>query len=288
MAKAGLLFVGTDDGLVLFSNPNEIGRWLRIGQPFRGTAVTAVWAAPENPLLVLAAVAGQGVQRSEDGGQSWQALFDWPAAAIAGAANGPGFIRTDDGVYESPDRGANWQLQPLDGPAGPLAVAGGAAATVGGAQVFARNAAGVWAPFGAALPGRAASLALLPHLPGELRAVLGETLYACASADAAWVAQTGAPVARGALATLPGKSSALLLALADGGIARSDDLGASWAQTFPEGAIDVIMPASYHVDVAFAGGEAGALLMTSDRGRSWQEVKAGLPPIRSIAAARLL
>ena len=41
MAKAGLLFVGTEDGLLLFSNPNEIGRWLRIGQPFRGAAVRA-------------------------------------------------------------------------------------------------------------------------------------------------------------------------------------------------------------------------------------------------------
>ena len=33
MAKAGVLFVGTDDGAVLFSNPNNIGRWLRIGEP---------------------------------------------------------------------------------------------------------------------------------------------------------------------------------------------------------------------------------------------------------------
>ena len=74
----------------------------------------------------------------------------------------------------------------------------------------------------------------------------------------------------------------------EGLIARSDDMGASWLQTLPDGAIDIIMPASYHVDVAFAGGASGALQMTSDRGRSWQEVKAGLPPIRSIAAARLL
>lgn len=288
MAKAGLLFVGTEDGLVLFSNPNEIGRWLRIGQPFRGAAVTAVWAAPENPLLVLAAVAGQGVQRSEDGGQSWQALFAWPALAIAGAAHGPLFIRAEDSVHESPDRGASWQQQALHGAAGPLVVAGEAAATVGGAQVFVRDAAGAWSPYGAALPGEPASVALLPQHPGELRAVVGDAVYACAAADGDWAAQTGASAARGALAALPGKAGALLLALASGGIARSDDMGASWLQTLPDGAIDVIMPASYHVDVAFAGGAAGALQMTSDRGRSWQEVKAGLPSIRSIAAARLL
>jgi len=288
MAKAGLLFVGTDDGLVLFSNPNEIGRWLRIGQPFRGAAVTAVWAAPENPLLVLAAVADQGVQRSEDGGQSWQVLFDWPALAIAGGANGPLFIRTDNSVYESTDRGANWRLQPIDGSAGPLSVAGEAAATAGGRQVFMRNAPAAWLPYGAVLPDVPTGLVLLPQQSGQVRAVIGDTLYACASADGLWMAQTGAPAARGPLAALPGKASALLLAQSGGGIVRSDDLGASWSQTLPDGAIGSIVPASYHVDVAFAGGAAGVLLMTGDRGRSWQEVKAGLPPIRSIAAARLL
>ena len=288
MAKAGLLFVGTDDGLVLFSNPNEIGRWLRIGQPFRGAAVPAVWAAPENPLLVLAAVAGQGVQRSEDGGQSWQPLFEWPAAGIAGGASGPIVIRADDALYESLDRGASWQPRALSGPAGPLAVAGEAAAAAAGAQVFVRGAAGDWAPHGAALPGPPASLALLPQQPGELRAVVGEAVYACAAAAAGWAQQSGAPPARGALAALPGRAGALLLALAGGGIARSDDQGASWAQTLPGGAIDVVMPASFHVDVAFAGGAGGALVMTGDRGRSWQEIKAGLPPIRAIAAARLL
>ena len=71
MAKAGLLFVGTDDGALLFSNPNNIGRWLRIGQPFRGQVVRAIWPLPDNPLVVFAAVQGQGLQRSDDGGQSW-------------------------------------------------------------------------------------------------------------------------------------------------------------------------------------------------------------------------
>src|SRR6266496_78700 len=76
MAKAGLLFVGTDDGAVLFSNPNDIGRWLRIGQPFRGQAVRALWPLSNNPLLVFAAVQRLGLQRSDDGGQSWQAALD--------------------------------------------------------------------------------------------------------------------------------------------------------------------------------------------------------------------
>src|SRR5437762_9056067 len=88
MAKAGLLFVGTDDGAVLFSNPNNIGRWLRIGQPFRGQAVRALWPLPDNPLVVFAAVQGLGLQRSDDGGQSWQTALDLDTAGVVGDHGG--------------------------------------------------------------------------------------------------------------------------------------------------------------------------------------------------------
>ena len=92
MAKAGLLFVGTDDGAVLFSNPNNIGRWLRIGQPFRGQAVRALWPLPDNPLVVFAAVQGLGLQRSDDGGQSWQAALDLDIAGVVGHHSAPNML----------------------------------------------------------------------------------------------------------------------------------------------------------------------------------------------------
>src|SRR5215210_1634439 len=101
MAKAGLLFVGTGDGLVLFSNPNNIGRWLRIGQPFRGHGVRAVWPLAENPLVVLAAVDGMGVQRSEDGGQGWQPVLAREASALVGAKSALErmYLTTKDGTF---------------------------------------------------------------------------------------------------------------------------------------------------------------------------------------------
>src|SRR5215213_42712 len=110
MAKAGLLFVGTDDGMVLFSNPNNIGRWLRIGQPFREKQVRAVWPIADNPLVVVAAVAGMGVQRSEDGGQSWERTLDVEASTIAGARSAPNrlYLTADGAVYRSDDAGATW------------------------------------------------------------------------------------------------------------------------------------------------------------------------------------
>src|ERR671931_1904923 len=84
MAKAGLLFVGTEDGMVLFSNPNNIGRWLRIGHELRGRAIQSIWPLADNPLVVFAAASGMSAQRSDDGGQSWSTALDADATAIAG------------------------------------------------------------------------------------------------------------------------------------------------------------------------------------------------------------
>jgi photosystem II stability/assembly factor-like uncharacterized protein len=180
MAKAGLLFVGTEDGVVLFSNPGAVGRWLRVGHELRGRAVGAVWARPDNPLVVVAC-GPAGVWRSDDGGQRWEQLFDTPAAAAATSAT--------------------------------------------------------------------------------------------------------------VLAVLAGKEPALLLA--DGeGVRRSGDDGATWSRAEADapflGGVSVIAPASYHIDTAFAGTGGGQVYQSTDRGRTWQLLKDGLPPVRSIAAARLV
>src|SRR5689334_6601709 len=108
MAKAGLLFVGTDDGAVLFSNPNNIGRWLRIGQPFRGQAVRALWPLQDNPLIVFAAVAGLGLQRSDDGGQSWRAALDADLVGVVGHHKAPNILyawASGGELYASEDAG---------------------------------------------------------------------------------------------------------------------------------------------------------------------------------------
>src|SRR5512138_1348769 len=111
MAKAGLLFVGTDDGAVLFSNPNNIGRWLRIGQPFRGQTVLALWPLPDNPLTVFAAVAGMGLQRSDDGGQSWRAALDAELLGVVGHHTAPSVLcawASGGELYISEDGGEHW------------------------------------------------------------------------------------------------------------------------------------------------------------------------------------
>ncbi|MEN9935534.1 MAG: hypothetical protein RLZZ387_2113 [Chloroflexota bacterium] len=179
MAKAGLLFVGTDDGVVLFSNPGAVGRWLRVGHELRGKAVGAVWARPDNPLLVLAACGPDGLWRSADGGQSWAQTLETPSIPRSGigdtfavlGGNEPTLLAASSGLYRSPDNGATWQPAAVEPPLG--------------------------------------------------------------------------------------------------------------------GDVSVIVPASYHIDTAFAGTEAGQVYITTDRGRSWLLLKDGLPPVRAIGAARL-
>lgn len=112
MAKAGLLFIGTDDGLVMFSDPGASGRWLRIGHELRGSQIAAVWPLFDDPQLVLAG-GPNGLWRSGDGGASWQQIGNEMVTAFAGAKatpqtveaqiDGAGTIRTDDG-------GSTWRL----------------------------------------------------------------------------------------------------------------------------------------------------------------------------------
>jgi hypothetical protein len=302
MAKAGLLFVGTGDGAVLFSNPNNIGRWLRIGQPLRGHAVRALWPLPDNPLIVLAAVDGMGVQRSEDGGQTWAAALDVEASAITGDRARPQevYLATTAGVvYRSTNAGADWArcdrgdwqistdahllVARHDPPAVYLGLSDGTA-------WFSLDLGASWAPFGPQLPAPIGGLVDWPAMPGVLYALAGGKLYRGVREDSWRLITTPGSVAV-SLAALAGQAPALLLAHPSGGIERSDDAGATWTAAEVEGTgqadVTTIAPVGYHIDTAFAGSAEGTLFTSTDRGRSWQLIKQGLPPIRSIAAARL-
>jgi photosystem II stability/assembly factor-like uncharacterized protein len=298
MAKAGLLFVGTTEGMVLFSNPNNIGRWLRIGQPLREHAIRAVWPLADNPLVVFAAVEGQSVQRSDDGGQSWRAVLDMDAVAIAGHPSAATIYALEAGgeLYRSDDSGDTWAARPAaDRPAagGSLALAQDDARRLylGAADGvwMSEDAGDTWARYGDQAPVAVTGLAAAPAQAG-LYAIAGAGVYHCSGAGERWERLVSAPDAAGAPIVLAGKAPVLLVAQADGGIGRSDDGGATWTAASGEGAggqIGVIAPASYHIDTAFAGSVDGVLSGSSDRGRTWEVVKRDLPPIRAVAAARL-
>jgi hypothetical protein len=299
MAKAGLLFVGTDDGIVLLSDPGGTGRWLRIGQELRGQVIRAVWPAVDTPLVVLAAVVGAGLQRSADGGQSWREVLDADVRSLTGHPRDPQalYLGTANGeVHRSADDGVSWELCPQgERPATGvvrIAVAAGeprhlyAGLDAGG--VWASGDGGAsWIPYGANLSGAVQDLASAPN---ALYALVEGVPYRSTRAEMPWEEIEAGPKPGVALAALAGQQPALLLAQPDA-IARSADGGASWTTGEPElpweGGVTTIAAARYHIDTAFAGSAGGQLAQSTDRGRTWQILKQSLPPIRSIAAARL-
>jgi photosystem II stability/assembly factor-like uncharacterized protein len=301
VAKASLLFVGTDDGIVLFSNPGTVGRWLRIGQELRGQQVHAIWPSVDNPLVVLAALASGGLQRSEDGGQSWRSVFAGNLSSLVGhhsAAQALYLSTTDGAVYGSTDAGASWVPLAQDGRA-----LGGAARLLVAAEdsqrLYLGDASGVWssddggahwAPYGVEVPRAVAALTAVPAQPGALYAVAESALYRCGGVATRWERLDATPDTSAALAILAGKDRVLLLAR-DAGLGRSADDGATWAPVGLDqpwnGGVTVITPAPYHIDTAFAGSGSGQLALSTDRGRTWQLLKQDLPAIRSIVTARL-
>ena len=304
MAKAGLLFAGTDDGIVLFSDPGGTGRWFRVGQELRGQAIRAIWPAVDSPLVLLAAGDGIGLQRSGDGGQRWQQTLAADVCSIAGHprdARSLYLAAAGGAVYRSADEGASWSLCPPDARPAASQAAQLIVATDDPQRLFLRLDDGIWssadggerwALYGQGFPDAAVGLVADPAHPGGLYTVAGDTLCRCAAAEARWepigVAGAGQCLA---LAALPGKAPVLLAAWAGSGIARSDDGGASWATVGPDaawqGELTTIIAARYHIDTAFAGSAGGQLGQSSDRGRTWQVLKSELGPVRSVAAARL-
>jgi hypothetical protein len=198
MAKAGIVYVGTGDGIAIYSDPGGLGRWRRVGHELRGTAVTAIEA--EDALTLIVQTATLGAQRSSDGGQSWSLAGESSLASL--------------GVRVATTRGPVEQLYPR---------------------------------------------------------IKGAT----------------------ALARLEGKTPVILAAAAGGTMFfRSEDDGIHWEPGGIEGdtigSVNVIMPATYDIDSAWAGTEKGELLRSENRGREWQIVAREAAAIHSLAVVRLV
>lgn len=306
MAKAGIVYVGTDDGVVILSDPASIGRWRRIGHELAGESVRAIVA--HSALVIDLAVVGLGVQHSDDGGQSWQQRSEEDVVALASHPSTPGsvLLATSAGaIQRSDDNGATWRIlaqgdlpaadiaQLLVDPQAPERVL----VALRGGNVWASDDGNQWSIFGAGAPVDLDGLVASLGRSGTLFATSGDSLWSVAAPDAQWSEAAGALPAplSGALAVLAGKTEVLLAAASDPqgahSLLRSDDDGASWQIASTEAPLEapvtVIAPAAYHPDTAWAGTSGGHLLLSDDRGRSWRVVAHDLAPVRSLAAVRL-
>jgi photosystem II stability/assembly factor-like uncharacterized protein len=291
MAKAALLFAGTDDGLVQFTNPGGVGRWLRAGHALRGAPVRLVWLAPDNPRLLLAASSERALWRSVDGGETWaEALADGVTALAGGLADGPLLAATADGrLLRSEDSGQTWAPAPAPGPVRVLAPGpAGTLLAAGPGGVWASADGGAaWSLLGANSPRAVTGLAVAGD---TVYALSGGALFRCAAHDDAWQALDAPPAPLSGLIVLPGRAPALL-ASAGASLLRSADGGNTWTATTADpawaGPVQALAPSGYHIDTAFAGDAAGMVAISTDRGRTWQLIRQGLPPVRSLASGRI-
>lgn len=306
MAKAGIVYAGTDDGVVIFSDPASIGRWRRIGHELVGLPVRAL--VSHSALVIDAATASAGVHHSDDGGQSWRQTSGADVVAVAAHPAAPATVvlATSAGeLQRSDDGGANWRmLSRSQLPAGDIAqmlidphTPEQVVVALRGGNVWASDNDGeTWNMRSVGLPGGLDTLTASPGRAGRLFATVDGDMWRT-SDSLQWIQATGKPPALlgGIIAVLPGKTEVLLATTLDShgtaGLARSDDDGDTWqvatTDTTLEAAITVIIPAAYHLDTAWAGTSDGQLLLSDDRGRSWHTVARDLAPIRALAAVRL-
>ncbi|NKB70690.1 MAG: glycosyl hydrolase [Candidatus Latescibacteria bacterium] len=121
--QAGLLWAGSDDGLVHVSSdggghweevtPADLPEWALIGciEPSRHDAQVAYLAATRYKLDDYRAY----IYKTEDGGRSWQAIAGLPTGQISRVVREdpvcPGllYVGTETGIYASVDDGVNWR-----------------------------------------------------------------------------------------------------------------------------------------------------------------------------------
>lgn len=294
MANATLLFLATDDGLILLSDPADQRRWRRSAHQFQGSMVQSVWVNPSNPLVVLVIADGR-THRSVDGGQTWTVLTMGdllaPDARLYASLRHSSLVcaRSGNVLFTSDDAGASWNATVLSDASGAFAVddAGRFYRTVG-AQILASDDRGVtWNAYGPPLPETIHTLVTLPDRSGTLCALAGGRVYVIEHES--WRLISGIPGEALACAVLAGRTPVVLAALAEGGAVRGTlDAWEPARVAFPwTGAATILKPTGYHIDTAFAASSTGEVAMSVDRGRSWLMVRHDLATIRDIVTARL-
>ncbi len=281
MAEARILYVATADGLIQLANPGKSDRWREVGRALRGQDLRAVVASPADPLLVYAGGRG-GVAGSTNGGLSWEVIRAEPVCALAFDRRGVLYAGTERGVVLSSAEGTAWdEPDALAAAVVQFAVAGEDILLSVGADgtVCQRTEAG-WISREMQVP----HIRGLVASPADARALF--MVNQSSLVTSLGTHRLPAPPT-GALLILTGGPEVLLIGTS-GLLLRSEDGGHTVAGVAGPENVSVLVTPPRFVDQVFAGTESGSLWFSSDRGRTWAELRTGDPPIRGVAFARAL
>jgi len=277
-----------------------VGAWTPIGPPDGGT-VQALAIAPGNFSRVYAGLAGGGVQRSDDLGQTWRpASFGLSNPLVNAVAVDPThpdlvYAGTQVGFFRSADGGGHWQTSsPVNGlkvhtividPAHPQTVFIGTAKGIyrsddGGAR-WKLLTVGLIPPN--AFDFEVVALAIDPVDPLQIYAAhigVRDGLHKTVNGGRTWVTLRRFRV--DALAVDPVHDSTVWAA-GDDGVWRSTNGGLKWVKVRVEPA-HVLLVSPFNPTIVYAA-NAQNLQFTADAGQTWQTLPAGPRPGGAFALA---
>lgn len=260
-AHPGQVMVGTSRGVI--RSRGDGTTWAPALRGLRGTTITSAVAIGPAPARLLAAVEGDGVYVSADGGATWTYGAQPPGLAPDLAAD-PDLATavlatTDRGVFRSDDGGGTWSRIAAPEPAW----AGAAAILETTEPVFGQQADGV-------------------------RYVVGDSsVLRSVDGGATW--SNGARrFDLGAVTAIPGRPLQLAATLTDDparSIARSDDGGATWRIVAHRPA--TLAPSDIRADPAVPGRllaavSGGAVWTSDDDAVRWRRIPGGPPALERI------
>lgn len=272
MAKAELVLIGTDDGVVLLSNPGAIGRWLKSAHALRGHAIVATWANPDDPTQMLCSSVSH-LWQSIDGGQTWQIIDGPPCTIMIASRVHPNRIWAHDGqaAYLSHDSGGTWHR-----------VASAAHIAGGGDVIWYRHHAQ-----GYQSRTNATTWDATPAWEHVVWSHDGQQHWFSHAGVLQHEHSVVAAVPADFVPLLACVGTPHIVGMAHDGIWLYTESTWQHITTLNQNHITCMTTTLYHPDRAWAGDSAGNVWYSSDRCLTWELVRGGFGAIRAVATARL-
>lgn len=279
MARAALLLIGGDTGLLQLTAPGAGERWLRTPVRLLEQPVTTIWLDRHDP-LVCAAGGPAGGQVSTDGGSNWRPftgeavrqVIGWPSPTrriVAQLASGD-CLAVDAATGATTPLGTAGGLLVADAD-GPLAIDAAAVRHVGRTDRVA-------AP--APLPDAPRAVAGTPHGHWVLT---DRTVWRWG--DGGWLRYAACPAAH--LLAVPDAAPALVVVAGDAIWRIAGDGPPARVAIAPGGGqFRALQAVPYHPDFLVAA-TADCVLWSRDRGAGWVTLRDDLTGVHALASARL-